>query len=112
MQKELLGFSLLLISSALGVVGQLLFKQSAVGGGVQVFGLDLWYFVAGGAVYFVSLVIYVVALRWIPLHIAYPTLALGYVGLFAISAYSGEPVSVHQGAAMALIIGGVALLWS
>ncbi len=111
MKKELLVFGILFLSSMLGVAGQLLFRQSSMGGRLQLFGIEPWYFIAGGAVYFVSLLIYVWALRWIPVHIAYPMQAIGYVVIFAVSAYNGEQVAIHQAAAIALIIGGVALLW-
>lgn len=103
---------LIVFSALLGVVGQILFKRAAgVGEGAGLFGIDLVTFGFGGLVYFVSLVIYVWALKSVPVHLAYPTLAVGYLALFAVAALSGVPVTLHQGVAILLIVAGVALLW-
>ena len=113
MSRESLAILLIAISSLIGVLGQFLFKRSVLeGGGFSILGIDLVWFIAGGAVYLISLVIYVWALRWVPVHLAYPTLAIGYVVLFIGSVFNGVEVHWPQVAGVFFIVSGVFFLWA
>jgi len=94
-----------------GTAGQLLLKMGAIGpGGV----LDQLFRPAtlGGLVcYGLAAMLYIVALRGIPVAIAFPTAAAQYVivGLLAWLVLH-EPWSVQQAAGLGLIVLGVVLL--
>ncbi len=93
------------------VIGQVLLKSGATGDGgflAQIFrpssiiGLGLY----GGAA-----LLYMVALRKIPMSVALPCTAASYVAIAAIGYFMfGEPLGAMKLAAIALICGGVLLL--
>ena len=88
----------------LGVVGQLLLKGGAEG--AQSIGQQFLhpFTIAGFGIYMGSGLLYVVALKGIPLSIAFPSVAASY-GIVAIAAHYlwNEPLGFQQ-------IGGIALL--
>ena len=110
------GFVLLLVAIAVAVVGQVLFKLGAArlvltpaGLLDQVGNIPL---IVGFAAYFLSAILYVVALKTVPLSVAYPTLALGYVVVIAVSVlWLGETFSAVKLVGAVLICGGIFLLW-
>lgn len=95
----------------LGVAAQLLLKVGATGeGGIvaqflkpqSIIGLGLYGFAA---------VFYMLALRKIPVSVAFPSVALSYALLaFLASIWLKEPLGLTQIGAIVLIVAGVALL--
>lgn len=107
---------LLFVSIIIAVAGQFLFKTGAerLGDG---FDLLAWItnvpLLAGFAAYFASALLYIITLRTIPLSVAFPTLALGYVLVVGVSVvFLHEPLSMTKGFAVCLICIGVGLLWT
>jgi small multidrug resistance pump len=105
----MLHYSALGSAILLGVVGQLLLKSGAEGAQsiVQQFLHPLT--IAGFGIYVVSGLLYVVALKGLPLSIAFPSVAVSY-GLVAIAAHYlwNEPLGLQQVCGIALL--GVGLL--
>jgi small multidrug resistance pump len=100
----------LLTGILLGVGGQLLLKAGATGESL------LGQFlappsIAGLMLYFVAAVCYMVALRKIPVSVAFPSVSLSYV-LVVGAAYwlDDEPLGWSKVAGVALICGGVFLV--
>lgn len=61
--------------------------------------------------YGVAFLLWLAVLRYFPLSVAYPSLALGYVlVILAAVLYLGEGISLYQGAGVAMIVLGVGLL--
>jgi small multidrug resistance pump len=95
-----------------GIFGQLLLKAGSVGA------TDLWTQLArvptwaGLACYGGSAILYLVALQVIPVSIAFPSVALSYAVIAIIGAvYWQEPVGWQQALGIALIFGGVVMLY-
>jgi len=100
------------ISILLGVLAQIMLKFGADRAG------EAWiaqfispFTIAGLALYAVAFVFYVVAIRKIPLSLAFPMVAVSYF-LVAIAAHYiwGEALGWPQIAGLALISGGIVLL--
>ena len=101
---------------ALGVVGQILFKIAAnqlIEGDVPAIAyLANPVLFAGLSVYFLSAMLYVHALRSLPLFASYASLSISYVVIAIVGwLMFSEPVSSRQIMAIALICSGVVLLW-
>lgn len=113
-------FILLLVSIGLGATGQLLFKAAAQTmapfSELGVLGLLTTMFTSpkilgGFACFFVSAVLWILALRSVPLSLAYPMVALSYVIIFAGSYFLfGEPVTWRHWAGALLIVAGILLI--
>lgn len=111
---------LLLISIGLGATGQLLFKSAARGmasfAELGLTGLLTTMFTSpkilgGFACFFISSVLWIIALRTIPLSIAYPMVALSYIIIFAGSYFLfGEAVTWRHWTGAALIVMGILLI--
>jgi multidrug transporter EmrE-like cation transporter len=100
-------YVMLASSVALGVGGQLFFKQAALSGhGLA--SLVSWTAGCGILLYGISTVLYLLALQKIPISIAMPSLALGYL-LVSICGWTiwREPFSLVQLCGLLLIIIGV-----
>ena len=70
-----------------------------------------WRTLSGLVLYGMSAMLYIIALRRIPLSRALPCTAISYVAATVIGHYAfGEPLGVPHIAAIGLICGGVALL--
>jgi multidrug transporter EmrE-like cation transporter len=70
-----------------------------------------WHTVLGLGVYGFSAMLYIVALRRIPMSVALPSTAVSYVAALAIGHFAfGEPVGLVHIGAVTMICGGVALL--
>lgn len=94
-----------------GIAAQLLLKQGAMGGGSIVSQFLNPSTIGGLALYGIAAFFYVVALRAIPVSVAFPTVALSYV-LVALLAnfWLGESLGAAHVAGIALIVVGVGLL--
>jgi small multidrug resistance pump len=98
------------IAMLAGVGGQVLLKDGA--GAPNLVAQMLRPSTLGGlALYGFSAVAYIIALRKIPLSVAYPSVALSYalVGILGHFLF-GEPLGLKQIGGLALIIGGVGLI--
>ncbi len=106
----------LAIAILIGVIGQIFLKQAALAGAeygnnlvghLQNFSLWLGLFFYG-----LSTLFYLFALQKIPLSIAYPSLAIGYIFvLLASKIFFKETINFTQLFAVGLIVLGVSLLW-
>lgn len=113
---------LLLASIVLGASGQLMFKGASRAlppfSELGVFKLILTMFstpliLGGFACFFVSALMWIVAIKNVPLSVAYPMVALSYIIIFTGSALLyGESITWKHGAGAALIIGGILLITS
>ncbi|WP_114376448.1 EamA family transporter [Elioraea thermophila] len=94
-----------------GTAGQLLLKMGAVGPGGFLEQLFRPATLGGLVCYGLAAMLYIVALRGIPVSIAFPAAASQYVivGLFAWLVLH-EPWTLQQAAGLGLIVLGVALL--
>jgi drug/metabolite transporter (DMT)-like permease len=94
-----------------GVGGQLLLKVGADAGGSVVAQFTRPVTVAGLALYAIAALLYIVALRRLPVSVAFPTVSLSYV-LVAVAAnhFWNEPFGWHQVAGLVLITAGVAVI--
>ena len=111
---------ILLTSIILGACGQLLFKGAARQ--LPPFAeLGVWRLIAlmfttpmilgGFSCFFISSVLWIVALRTINLSIAYPMVALSYIIIFIGSFYLfQEPLSYRHWLGALLIVGGILLI--
>lgn len=104
-------YGALVVAILLGVMGQLLLKAGAMRTR-DVLGQFLDAFtVFGLATYALAAVLYVVAIKKIPISVAFPTVSLSYV-VVALAAHVlwGEPLGIAQLGGIALIAGGILLL--
>jgi multidrug transporter EmrE-like cation transporter len=95
---------------ATSMVGQTLLKAGA--GATQFLAQLLdWRTLLGFVLYGGASVLYIIALRRIPMSRALPCTAVSYVAAALIGHYGfGEPLGIAQVAAIALICGGVVIL--
>ncbi|MDP3740124.1 MAG: hypothetical protein Q8R02_22255 [Hyphomonadaceae bacterium] len=93
----------------LGVVGQLLLKSGAQGAGTIAQQMLHPLTIGGFGIYVFSGLLYVVALKSVPVSVAFPSVAASY-GLVVIAAHYlwNEPLGLQQAGGIALI--GVGLL--
>lgn len=113
-------FLLLILSILLGASGQLLFKGAARGLPpfselglarliITMFSTPL--ILGGFACFFVSSVLWIVALRSVALNIAYPMVALSYIIIFIGGYYLfSEPLSWRHWIGALLIVAGIILI--
>jgi multidrug transporter EmrE-like cation transporter len=95
----------------IGVAAQLLLKIGAGGEGGIIDQLFRVYTIAGLGLYALAAFFYIVALRTIPISIAFPSVALSYVVVALMgNLWFGEPMGLTHVAAIALIVTGVVLL--
>jgi drug/metabolite transporter (DMT)-like permease len=114
--------ALLLVSIVLGASGQLMFKGASRGlpsfSELGLAKLLMTMFttpliICGFACFFISALMWIVAIKNVPLSVAYPMVALSYVIIFTGSALLyGEAISWKHAAGAALIIGGILLITS
>ncbi len=94
-----------------GTVGQVLLKLGAGGTGGFLAQLFRPSTLAGLVCYGLAAMLYIVALRGIPVSIAFPAAASQYVIVACLGwLFFGEPWSLQQAAALFLIVLGVILL--
>lgn len=95
----------------MGLAAQLLLKHGAMGGGNIVAQFMSPSTVGGLALYGIAAFFYVVALRAIPVSVAFPSVALSYVLVaFLGNLWFGEPLGAAHIAGIVLIVVGVGLL--
>jgi small multidrug resistance pump len=107
-------FASLAVAILLGVAGQGLLKHGAVQGATASFE-DLflkWPIILGLGTYFASAIFYIMSLRHLPLSAAFSSVSTSYV-LVALIGYFffNEPFGGKQITALALIMGGVFLMF-
>jgi multidrug transporter EmrE-like cation transporter len=107
----LLSYGALAAAILVGVAGQLLLKQGAVRSTDQLAQFLDPFTISGLAVYGLAAVLYIVAIKRLPVSLAFPSVALSYV-LVAIAAHFlwQEPLGLAQFAGIVLIGGGILLL--
>lgn len=101
---------ILAVAIATSMAGQTLLKAGA---GAEAFVAQLfdWRTILGLGLYGGAAILYIVALRRIPMSVALPCTAISYVAAALIGHYGfGEALSVQHLAALALICMGVVLL--
>jgi len=100
----------LFVAIATSMAGQTLLKAGA--GATQFFAQLLdWRTLLGFVLYGGAAILYIIALRRIPMSRALPCTAISYVAAALIGHYGfGEPLGLAQIAAIALICGGVFIL--
>jgi len=102
----------LAVSIGLTVLGQFFLKTGSLS---KSEGLRLFLnpaTLAGLFSYGFASLFYIVALKKIPLSIAYPSVSLSYVAVVLLAHFVwGEPLGMRQGVALVLIISGIALLY-
>jgi len=92
------------------MAGQTLLKAGAGAADFVAQLLD-WRTIVGLALYGAAAILYIVALRRIPMSVALPCTAISYVAAALIGHYAfGEALGLQHAAALALICGGVVLL--
>ncbi len=104
-------YVLLALGIGLGVAGQLLLKTGADSVGIvdQFLRLPT---LAGLGCYGLAAICYTLALRAIPVSIAFPSVSASYVIVVVIAHFMWkEPLGVQQFTAIALISGGIGLLY-
>ena len=112
--------ALLLSSIVLGAGGQLMFKAASrsLPAFSELGALRLLYtmfttpvILAGFFCFFISALLWIVALRSVPLSVAYPMVALSYVIIFVGSHFLFmEPLSWRHWGGAALIVAGILLI--
>ena len=115
-------FFLLATGVVLNAAAQLLLKGGTNRLGVITLTADNWttmlwrmasegFFIAGAALYVLSIFVWIVGLSRVPVSIAYPMLSLGYI-VNAIAAYYlfGEALTVQRWLGIGFIIVGVYLV--
>jgi small multidrug resistance pump len=94
-----------------GIAAQLLLKQGAMGGGNIVAQFMSPWTIGGLALYGIAAFFYVVALRAIPVSVAFPSVALSYVLVALLASFwFGESLGVAHIAGIVLIVVGVGVL--
>jgi len=107
----LLSYGALVAAILVGVAGQLLLKQGAERsqGFVAQF-LDHFTIMGLGA-YALAAIFYIVAIKRLPVSIAFPSVSLSYAFVAVAAHYLWqEPLGIAQFAGIALIAGGILLL--
>jgi small multidrug resistance pump len=95
-----------------GIGGQLLLKAGSVGATDTLSQLARWPTLLGLAFYAASAMLYLIALRKIPVSIAFPSVAASYAIIAALGwLVWHEPMGWPQVAGIALICAGVVLLY-
>jgi small multidrug resistance pump len=103
-------WAVLIVAIATSMVGQTLLKSGA---GAESFVAQLldWHTILGLGLYGFSAILYIVALRRIPMSVALPCTAASYVAAMLIGHFVfSEPITPIHLTAMALISSGVVLL--
>jgi undecaprenyl phosphate-alpha-L-ara4N flippase subunit ArnE len=104
-------YGALLAGILLGVVGQIALKAGAERSSGMLAQFVEPFTIAGFFVYALAAVFYIIAIKRIPISLAFPSVSLSYVAVAAIAHLVwGEPLGLPQLAGMALIAGGILLL--
>jgi multidrug transporter EmrE-like cation transporter len=109
---ELLPYYLVLfVGIVLGVVGQLMLKSGAVRATDMIGQFFEPFTIVGLGIYVFAALCYIVAIKRIPISLAFPTVSLSYI-VVAIAAHYlwDEHLGPSQFGGMALIFGGILML--
>jgi uncharacterized membrane protein len=111
-QVPLWTVALVLFCAVLGAFGQFLFKLGSASLTSNVASwLTNWRILLGMALYGISAVLFIVALRRGNLSLLYPLVATSYIWVTLLATgYLGEPFPPLKWLGIALIIGGVSLI--
>lgn len=105
-----LHWMLLLAAIAVSMAGQTLLKSGSRAPDLLAQMLD-WHTIVGLVLYGGAAMLYIVALRRIPLSVALPSTAISYIAAALVGHFVfGEPIGAAHLAAIGLIAGGVVLL--
>ena len=101
-------YAWLALAICLGVAGQLVLKTGSEGAETIWEQLTSLWTIAGFGIYFLSAVTYIVAIKRIPVSLAYPSVSISY-GILAILAHLlwKEPLNWQHGAGILLISTGI-----
>jgi small multidrug resistance pump len=112
-QYPLLPYYLALIAAIIGGIGgQLLLKAGSVGAQSTIAQLMRTPTIVGLGFYAVSALLYVIALRKIPVSLAFPSVSISYAVIALLGyVFWSEPVGWGQVAGITLICVGVLLLY-
>jgi small multidrug resistance pump len=104
-------YAALLAGIVLGVLGQILLKAGATrSADIVAQFLDPWTII-GVVVYALAAVFYIIAIKRIPLTLAFPSVSLSYVVVALVAHFVwGEALGLPQLAGIGLIVGGILLL--
>lgn len=102
----------LTLAILLGVTGQVVLKTGSEGARDLMGQLASPWTLGGLAVYFLSALAYIAALKRIPVSLAYPSVSISY-GLMAVLAHLlwKEPLTLQHWAGILLISGGILVLF-
>ncbi len=104
-------YIVLFIGVVLGVAGQVLLKTGAERSGDGIAQFLQPYTIVGFGVYALAALFYIVAIKRIPVSVAFPTVSLSYVVLAVIAHYLwDEPLGTAQLLGIALIVAGVIVI--
>jgi multidrug transporter EmrE-like cation transporter len=104
-------YAALLAGILLGVMGQILLKTGAVRSADMVAQFLSPFTIFGFGIYALAAVCYVIAIKKIPISLAFPTVSLSYVAVAVVAHLVwDEPLGAAQLAGMALISCGILLL--
>jgi small multidrug resistance pump len=104
-------YAALFVGIAFGVAGQVLLKT----GSMRTADVGAQFFdpftLMGLVAYALAAIFYIVAIKRIPISLAYPTISISYVAVALIAHYAwGETVGLAQIAGIALVIAGIVVM--
>ncbi|HLJ64992.1 MAG TPA: multidrug transporter [Stellaceae bacterium] len=106
-------FNYLALAAAilLGVLGQILLKSGALRSSGMVAQILDPLTVVGLGIYFAASICYIIAIRKLPLSLAFPSVSASYIVVALIAHFAwGETLGLAQLAGIALIAGGILML--
>jgi undecaprenyl phosphate-alpha-L-ara4N flippase subunit ArnE len=103
---------LMVIATLLSATGMFFLKRSAATFKLHPIAIAKnWQFLLAGTLYAVSLGLYVIILKFLPISVAYPLTSMNYIWAAGLSAkYLDEKVDVWRWSGIALIVIGIILL--
>ena len=109
--SQFVAYLSLFIAIALGVLGQLAVKAGAQKASSNLDQFSHSMTMVGVLIYGIAAIFYVVALKKIPLSIAFPSVALSYIVLAIVANYLwNEPLGWRQWLGLLLIVAGVSVI--
>lgn len=110
--NRIIAIAIILIATLIGAFGALYIKKGAEKCKIAFsFHKENLFIIIGGGLYFFSLLMYIVALKFIPLSIAYPLTSISYLWIALLSSkYLGERMDRWKWAGIMLIIAGIVLV--
>ena len=105
-------YAALAVGIVLGIAGQIVLKAGSARTTDVIAQLLNPYTIVGFACYGLAAFFYIAAIKKIPISVAYPSVSIGYaVVAFVMHYFWGEPFGLQQIAGLALISGGILLLY-